>query len=90
MHYNTFIMAYQRVKTYSKEPPKELNVKNYHKTLEIYLFISIWNHGNHATFFFFNTYECQEIQIENPFDPISGFGLIKDFQRTHIIKVSWW
>jgi hypothetical protein len=41
MHYNTFIMVYQRVKTHSKEPPKELNVENYHKKLEIYLFISI-------------------------------------------------
>ncbi len=43
--------------------------------------------------------ECPETQIKNPFDPILGFDLIKDFwnwiflslkkdfQRTHIIKV---
>jgi hypothetical protein len=99
-------MVYQKVETHSKEPPKELNVKNHHKKLENYLFISIWNHGNHA-FFLFNTYECQEIQIKNPFDLISSFGLVKDFwkqnflllekdiftkdfQRTHINKISWW
>jgi len=41
VHYNSFIMVYQKVKTHLKEPPKELNVKNYHKTLENYLFISI-------------------------------------------------
>jgi hypothetical protein len=41
MHYITFIMVYQRVKKHSKEPPKDFNVKNYHKKLEIYLFISI-------------------------------------------------
>jgi hypothetical protein len=27
----------------------------------------------------FNTRECQETQIKNPFDVILGFGLDKDF-----------
>jgi hypothetical protein len=26
----------------------------------------------------FDTHECQEIQIKNPFDPILSFGLVKD------------
>jgi hypothetical protein len=95
------------VKTHSKEPQRALDVKFCHDKLEIYLFIAIWSHGNHGTWFHFNTHESQEIQIKNPFDPILGFDLIKDvwkwkflffkkdiftkdFQRTHIIKVSWW
>jgi len=40
------------------------------------------------THYFFLTHECQETQIKNPFDPILSFGLVKDFQRTHIIEVS--
>jgi hypothetical protein len=39
--------------------------------LEIFFyFFAIWNHGNHGTLFFFNTHECKETQIKNPFDPI--------------------
>ncbi len=57
-----------------------------HKKLEIFIFIlfyfiAIWNHGNHGTLFLFNTLECQETQIKNPFDPILSFGLIKDFWK---------
>ncbi len=83
------------------------DVRLCHKKLKIYSFISIWNYGNHGTLFFFNTYECQENQIKNPFDSILSFGLVKDFwkwkflalkkdiftkefQRTHMIEVSWW
>jgi hypothetical protein len=29
----------------------------------------------------FNTYECQKTHIKNPFDPILGFGLVKDFWK---------
>jgi len=29
----------------------------------------------------FNTHECQKTQVKNPFDPILGFGLIKDFWK---------
>jgi len=88
-------------------PQKVLDVQFCHEKLEIYLFIDIWNHGNHGTWFLFNTHECQEIQMKYPFDPILSFDLIKDFwkwkllsikndiftkdfQRTCIIKVSWW
>jgi hypothetical protein len=42
------------------------------------LFI-FWNHGNRGTLFLFNTHECQKIPIKNPFGPILGFGLIKNF-----------
>jgi hypothetical protein len=28
---------------------------------------------------FLNTHECKETQIKNPFDPILGFGLVKNF-----------
>jgi hypothetical protein len=86
---------------------RALDVKFYHKKIAIYLLFSIWNHDNHGTLLFFNTHECQQTQIENPFDPILSFGFIKDFwkwkilslnkdifakdfQRTHIIKISWW
>jgi hypothetical protein len=52
-------------------------IKNY----IYFLFFSIWNHGNHGTLLFFNTYECQKNQIKNPFDPILGFGLVKNFEN---------
>jgi hypothetical protein len=83
----------------------ELDVGNYHRKLKIYLFFTIWNHGNRGTLFLFNTYECKKNSSKNPFDPILSFGLIKDFwkwnflllkkftkdfQKTRIIKVSWW
>jgi len=72
----------------------------------IYLFISFETMVIMVNYSFL-THECQETQIENPFDSILGFGLVKDywewkklslkkdiftkdFQRTHIIKVSWW
>jgi hypothetical protein len=42
---------------------------------------SPWNHGNHNTLLIFNTHECQETQIKNPFDPILSFGLITDFWK---------
>jgi hypothetical protein len=29
--------------------------------------------------FFFDTHECQETQIKNPFDPVLSFGLVNDF-----------
>jgi hypothetical protein len=38
-----------------------------------------WNHGNHDILFPFNIHECQKTQIKNPFGPILGFGLIKNF-----------
>ncbi len=44
-------------------------------------FLGIWNHVNLGTLFLFNTHECQETQIKNPFDPILGFGLVKDFWK---------
>ncbi len=47
----------------------------------VYLFISIWNYGNHHTLLFFNINECQENKIKNPDDPILSFGLIKDFWK---------
>ncbi len=58
------------VKTHSKESQRVLDVKFCHEKLEIYLVFSIRNHGNHGTLFLFNTHECQEPQIKNPFDPI--------------------
>jgi hypothetical protein len=58
-----------------------LDVRFYHKKIAIYLFFSIWNHGNHGTLFLFNRHECQETHIENPFDPILNFGLVKDFEN---------
>jgi hypothetical protein len=63
------------------EPKKVSNVKCCHKKIKIYLIFSIWNHGNHGTWFLFNTYKFQETQIKNPFDPILGFGLIKNFWK---------
>ncbi len=47
----------------------------------IYIYISIWNHGNHSKLFFHNTYECQETQIKNPCDQILGLGLVKDLWK---------
>ncbi len=75
------------VKTHSKEPQRVLDVKFYHEKLDIYLVFDIWNHGNHGTLFLFNTHECQETQIKNPFDPILSFGLVKDLKmKIFIIK----
>jgi len=31
--------------------------------------------------FLFNTHECQETQIKNPFNPILNFGFVKDFKK---------
>jgi hypothetical protein len=42
-----------------KWPKKVFNVKNYHKSLKIYLFISILNHGDQGKLLFCDTYECQ-------------------------------
>jgi hypothetical protein len=81
----------------------ETTIENYY----YYYYFSIWNHGNYSKLLFYNTYECEETQIKNPFDQILGIGFIKnlwkwklgslkndiftkDFQRTHIIQVSWW
>jgi hypothetical protein len=61
-----------------------LDVRFYHKKLEIYLFIYIWNYGNCGTLFFFNIHECQENQIKNLVDPIWSFGFIKDFWKWKI------
>jgi hypothetical protein len=72
------IEIYIRVKTHSKEPQRASNVRFCHKKIEIYLVLAIRNHGNHGTLFFFNTQECQN-QIQNLFDSILGFGLVKDF-----------
>jgi hypothetical protein len=63
-----------------------LNVRFCHKKLKIFSF-SIWNHGNHGTLLFFNTHECQENQIKNPFDLILGFGLVKDFWNKNILSL---
>jgi hypothetical protein len=59
-----------------KEPKKALDVKSCNKKL--YICIAISNPGNHSKLFFFNTYECQETQIKNPFDQILNLGLVKD------------
>jgi hypothetical protein len=64
-----------------------LDVKFHHEKLEIYLFIGIWNHGNHGTWFLFNTHECQEIKIKNPFDPILGFNLVWNFWKWKILSL---
>jgi hypothetical protein len=63
-----------------------LNVRFCHKKLKIFSF-SIWDHGNHGTLLFFNTHECQENQIKNPFDLILGFGLVKDFWNKNILSL---
>jgi len=82
-------------------------VKFCHKKLKICLIFSIWNYGNHGTLSFFNTHECQETQMKNPFYLILSVDLVKvfwkwnflsfqkdiftkDFQRIHMIKISWW
>jgi hypothetical protein len=67
------------VKTHSKEPQRALDVNFYHKKLKILFFFPISNHGNHEKLFLFNTHECQETQIKNPFDPILDFGLVNNF-----------
>jgi len=38
--------------------------------LDKYLCFAIESHGNHAKLFFIYSYECQGIQIKNPFDEI--------------------
>ncbi len=53
------------VKMRYKEPQRVLDVRFCHKKMEIYLFIAIWNHGNHGTLFLLSTHECQETQIKN-------------------------
>ncbi len=50
-------------------------------------FGAIWNHGNHGTLFLFNTHECQETQVKNPFDSILSFGLVKDFWKWKILSL---
>jgi hypothetical protein len=62
-------------------------VEFYHKKQEIYLFIFIWNYRNHGTLFFFDTHECQENQIKNPFDPILSFRLVKGFWKWNILSL---
>jgi len=57
------------------------------KNLGIYLFISIWNYGNHGTLFFFNTHESQENQILNPFNSILSFGLVNDFWKRKFLTL---
>jgi hypothetical protein len=64
-----------------------LDVRFCHKKLEIYLFIFIWNYGNHGTLFLFITPECQENQIKNPFDSILSFGLVKDFWKWNFLTL---
>jgi hypothetical protein len=66
---------------------KVLDVIFCHKKLEIYLIFIIWNHGDYGTLFFFNTHECQETQIKNPFDSILGFDLIKDFWNWNFLSL---
>jgi hypothetical protein len=46
-----------------------------------FFFLAIWKHGNHDNLFLYKKYECQEIQIKNPFDSILSFGLVKDFWK---------
>jgi len=43
--------------------------------------LAIWNYGNHGTLFLFDTHECQENKIKNPFDQILSFDLVKDFWK---------
>ncbi len=40
-----------------------------------------------AHYSFFNTHECQEPQIKNPFDPISGFCLVKNLWKWKILSL---
>jgi len=44
--------------------------------LDKYLCFVIYSHGNHGKLLFFHSYECQGIQIKNPFDQF--FNLILD------------
>jgi len=64
-----------------KGATKSVGCQNYQKQLKTYLFTTIWDHGNQGMLFFYNTYECQEIQIKNPFDPILSLDFIKDFWK---------
>ncbi len=48
-----------RVKMCNKEPKKVSDVKHNQSKLEIYFFITIWNHSNHGKLIFFPSYECQ-------------------------------
>jgi hypothetical protein len=36
---------------------------------------------------YFLTHECQETQIKNPFDPILGFGLLKNFWKWKFLSL---
>jgi hypothetical protein len=36
---------------------------------------------------FSNTYECQEFQINNPFDSTLSFGLVNDFWKKKILSL---
>jgi len=47
----------------------------------------IWNHGNHNKLFIYNTNECYKTQIKNPFDPILGIGLVKDFWNWKFVSL---
>jgi hypothetical protein len=78
-----------KVKTHSKELKRTLDIRFCHKKLKIFFFFffSIWNHGNHGTLSFFNTYECQENQIKNPLYTILGFGLVKDFWKWKFLSL---
>jgi hypothetical protein len=75
-----------------------------HKKLEIYLFIAIWNHGNPDKLLFFNTYELKIKNLfESTWSfglvkdswkwkklSLKKDIFTKNFQRTHITKISWW
>ncbi len=53
------------------------DVKFCHKKLRIF-FLPFETMVIIAQYSFFNTHECQELQIKNPFYPISGFCLVKN------------
>jgi hypothetical protein len=55
--------------------------------IEIYLFISIWNHDDHGKLFLYNTYEYKKNSNYNPFDLILGLGLVKDVWKWKFVSL---
>ncbi len=41
----------------------------------------------HYSFLTHMKFECQDIQMKNPFDLISGFGSIKDFWKWNVLSL---
>jgi hypothetical protein len=76
-----------KAKTHSNELKRASYIRFCHKKLKFFFSLTIWNHGNHGTLSFLNTYECQETQIRNPFYPILGFGLVKDFWKWNFLSL---